>query len=258
MGMRNLQVMKLRVLLTAAVTALLCGCAAPESKKPWVAPQRVAWSDVATEPVESVENGYRIVQSDATEGLFPCALAVSRIAAETPRTNAGGSLAAPSTPHNEFLIWNTSFDNLPAVSEAFPVVERDLGEYPVEPQLILSAARAFHAGLSLIYAVNQLAPEKYEMLGVLHDTKTGKPIAVFHTVNETIIRPKNAKKAHNNVDAWEYEARALARLQFKSLALACFRELIAHDVPQRQEPPEGWTPNRPLAPMHWPPRYYGP
>jgi len=249
----------------------LCGsgCASSSRMKgPWTPTPKVDWSDLAAQPVGGVQNGFLILEESPSSGRFPCSMSVSRMAAEIPGEAGGATrasdaagapaLAVPATPHNEFLTWNTSFDNLPAISETFPVIERDLGEYAPEPGLLLSAANAFGAGLSLVYAVNAIAPTRYEILGVLHDTRTGLPIAVVHTVNESIERPQKHERAPNNTDAWEYEGRALARAQFKRLTVECIRDLIARDTPEKTAVPEGWTPDRPLAPAHWPPRPFQP
>ncbi|MCG3131332.1 MAG: hypothetical protein FLDDKLPJ_02122 [Phycisphaerae bacterium] len=240
------------------ITLALSGCASTPRETPWVAPPRVAWDDLTPSPVPVVRDGYRILDEAPTHGRFPCAMSVSRMASEVLDADQDGPLVVPATPHNEFLIWNNLFDNLPAVSEAFPVVERNLGERPADAALVLSAARAFHAGVSMIYAVNAVAQDRYEMLGVLHDAATGQPIAVLHAEGERAPRPEDYETTYNNVDAWDYEARALARRKFKKLAVACLRDLIANDVPQKTKAPEGWVPDRPLAPVHWPPRYFHP
>lgn len=234
-----------------------CATSAPARRKePWIPPPRVDWKQIATTQVAPVENGFRILDDNGTQGRFPCAMSVSRLAPDGNDPSDPRATTLPATPHNEFLIWNNMFDNLPAISEAFPIVERNLGEYPTDPALIVSAARAFHAGLSLVYAVNQPREDQFEMLGVVHDTETGKPIAVLHALTTSRPRPQGQHASHDNVDAWEHEARALARTQFKKAAVDCLRELIARDVPQKVDAPEGWKPEGPIAPVVWPPRYF--
>lgn len=236
------------------------GCATQSAsrKQLWKAPPRIEWHQLTTQPVSPVENDYRILDDAQTQGRFPCAMSVSRMAVSESEVPGAPALILPATPHNEFLIWNNMFDNLPAISEAFPVVERNLGEYPADPALIVSTARAFHAGLCLIYAANQPEENRFEMMGVVHDTDSGRPIAVIHASTMSRPRSRHEKKVRNNVDAWEREARALTRAEFRKKAVLCLRELIARDVPRKVDAPEGWRHEFPVPPIVWPPIYQHP
>lgn len=239
-------------LATAACLAL-AGCASKKDEV-WIPPPQVHWEDVSDVAVPPVRDEYVILESKSSEGRFPCSIAVSRIAIELDDKTGQRRRIVPITPHNEFLIWNSAFDDLWPVSEVFPIAQRALGGASVKSSLVVDVAHAFHARMSLIYGFNVVTPTQCEMLGVVHEAAGGKPIAVIHAGAVSIPRPEDDKPAKHNIDAWEYDARALVRTKFERLMVSCMRELIARDTPKQVDVPEGWTPVRPNCPMGWPPR----
>ncbi len=229
------------------------GCA-PKTVEVWAPPLQVRWDDVTSATITPAGDQYAILESNASEGRFPCSIAVSRIAIEADEEAGQRRRVVPVTPHNEFLIWNSSFDDLWLISEVFPIAQRALGGAAVEARLIVDAAYTFDARMSLIYGFNVVSPTRCEMLGVLHESSTGAPIAAIHASAESIPRLEKDKPAKHNLDAWEHEARALVRAKFEKLMIDCMRELIARDTAVQIDVPEGWTPIRPMYPLEWPPR----
>lgn len=267
----------------AAVAVCVGGCGASKKKQmeQWVPPPRVEEADVSVDPVPFAENAFIPLDVGRTEGRFPSTLSVSRVAAvesldpclsamheingaessETGRDSVpdAGSAAAldrarrldiPATPLNEFLVWNSAFDDLPAVVESFPVVSRDLLGYDPSAERVLQAAGDLGATLSLVYAVNIPAPHEYEMFGILYETATARPLAAIHTHQISLPAPEDRQRAENNVDAWSYEARALARCRFVKLVHDGLRDMIARDEPKQVEVPEGWI--RKTPPIAYP------
>jgi hypothetical protein len=156
-------------------------------------------------------------------------------------------------PRNEFLMWNSAFDDQMAVSEVFPVAPRDLGGAEVDPQQIVAATRALDAGIAMVYAVNELSETETEMFGTLYDTEAAEPIAAFHAQAESITPTEDSDNAPN---LWLVDSKALVRAKFERFAHACVRELILHDQPAPLETPTGWTPAGPIMPVEWPPRRF--
>ena len=245
----------------AAVTALVssAGCHAPKHEAPWTPKSRVEWSDITTRPVAGLNNEYRILTTQPTMGLFPANMAVTRVSLETEEER--GTTPRPklyADPRNEFLQWNTTFDDQMAVSEVFPIDQRDLGGGEADPIQILAAFRALHARIGMIYAVNELSETESEMFGALFDNASTEPIAVIHAEAVSVEPPKDDANKEEPKSLWETDSRALVRAKFAKLTHACVRELIRKDQPAVIEAPTGWTPAGPVRPVEWPPRHLHP
>lgn len=195
------------------------------------------------------EDGYQLLLSTSTSGLFPANLAVTRVAIAEEDEQSGSPMLF-ADPRNEFLQWNRAFDDQMAISEVFPIDQRDLGGGPAEPEQILAAFRALHARVGLIYAVNEPSPYQSEMYGALYDTHTGGVLASLHArAQSSPIEDKSVK-----LTPWETDSRALVRRKFEKYAYAAIYALIQQDQPTRVDPPAGWTPAGPIKPVEWPPR----
>jgi len=240
-------------LCAACAPALACGCAGKDVEA-WTPTQHVLWERVTDEPVPRVFNNFAILLPEATRGLFPTSIAVTRVAVE-PSSAHNGALRAQLVrePRNEFLMWNSTFDHQMAVSEVFPIEERDLGGGEVVPAQIIAANRALGAGLAMIYAVNEMSPVECEMIGGLHDTASGNLLAVFHARAESPVEEPEEDSAGN---PYETDATALARERFERVVRSCVYEIILQDEPAAVESPRGWTPAGTLAPAEWPPRRF--
>lgn len=238
---------------------MISGCSAPKKEEPvWTPKPHVEWSQIAASPAAEVRNGYRVTTGGRTKGLFPANMGVTRVSlepADEDREASGPHLYAD--PRNEFLQWNTAFDDQMAVSEVFPIAQRDLGGRDADPQQILAAFRGLHARLGLLYAVNELGESETEMFGALYDTQTAEPVAVIHAQAVSVEPSGDAeeKKDKSPPDLWKTDSRALVRSRFAKLVHGCIRELISNDEPALVEAPTGWTPAGPIRPVEWPPRH---
>lgn len=247
--------LSLTVIIAFAFTlAVGVGCAQKQAR-PWTPQPRVAWDHLSTTPVFFPENGFTLVSEEKSLGRFPAALAVSRVAV---RGDVGGgqkhSTYIPAKPKNEYLQWNAAFDDQMALSEVFPIANRDLGGGPAEPEQIVAACHALHARLALVYAVNELSPTEAEMIGVLYETDKAKPIATFHAFAKSL--PPGPEQKPGEVDPWTHDARALVRQRFERHVYECMRTLIRQDIPTTEEVPAGWMPAAPVRSVEWPPRQF--
>lgn len=239
-------------LLAIAVT----GCASSKEVDAWTPTPIAQWRHITVGVAPEVENGYRITIDDPIEGLFPASLGVTRVGLIAEEEDS--RIVRPrlvTDPRNEFLQWNASLDDQMAVSEVFPIAERDLGGGEAEPEQILAAFRALHATLSMVYAVNELSEDRTEIIAVLHENSTGRRIAAMHAMATSIPLPEDYDEK-DPVDLWKYDSRALARAELEKHLRACMRELIARNVPTKVDVPAGWKPEGPLRPVEWPPRFY--
>ena len=242
------------VLITLVVCAALVvpGCASKHvDEEVWIPDPKVHWHEIAACPVTEVHNEYVITLREPTKGLFPASLGVTRLAAEPmPDLPDAKKLHLSADPRNEFLVWNCAFDDLFALSESFPISQCDLGGYEATPEQILAALHALHAGLGLVYAVNEISEQEAEMIGVLYDARTPSLVACVHASARTIV----PEEGEEDPEPWRNDCRALVRAKFTRLVHACVRDLIARDQAVMTDPPPGWTPAGPIQPALWPPR----
>ena len=249
------------LVVVAALT--LTGCAEKKAQVCWSPAPRVAWSDVTETPAETPRDAYRILTDAPTQGLFPAAVGVTRIAvnvdgaptamADTIAIDSDSRLLLHRDPRNEFLRWNSSFDNQMAVSEVFPIAQRDLGGDQVAPRRINDAFHALDARVGLVYGVNELSACETEMFGAIYETATARPLALVHA-QAASVPPLNDADAD---DPWKHDSRALVRARFERLVHGCMRELIRNDEPAPVAPVEGWVPVGPIMPVEWPPKHFG-
>lgn len=243
------------VVSLAAICAPACPCGCAEKHiYVWTPKPGVHWEDIAGQPVPPLRNEYRILIPQPTKGLFPAAIGVTRVAvehADDEPLRRGRHLVRD--PRNELLRWNSAFDDQMAISEVFPVAQRNLAGGEAEPELILAAKRALNARLSLVYAMNEPSEIESEMIGALYDTESAKLVAAFHAQAVSVLPPEE-ERDKEPVDLWESDSKALVRAKFEHLVYACIRDLILHDEPAPIEAPSGWVPVGPIQPVEWPPR----
>ena len=231
------------------------GCASRRAPEVWSQHPQVHWEDLATYPVQPAHDGFVILTQERSRGRFPAAIGVSRVGIEVNATDSAQPREAYllPRPRNEFLAWNTAFDDQMAVSEVFPIWQRDLGGADAEPAQINAAFRALGARVGLVYAQNHISEDEAEMLGVLYDTNTGAPLASIHAQARS-LEGRDEEQVGDDPSLWDTDARARVRAQFVEHTYECLRALVARDDPQVEDIPEGWTPAEPQRLIVWPPR----
>ena len=204
-------------------------------------------------PIVPARQGYELAKTEATKGLFPASIGVTRVAYFEDTTHGGiPKLLLLRDPRNEFLRWNAAFDDQIPISEVFPIDQRDLAGGEAYPGLVLQVFRTLHAQIGFVYAVNELSEDETEMIGALYDVASGEPLASVHAQAVSMPPPDDNR---NPMDVWEMDSRALVRAAFAGHVYQCLRTLIARDQPAAQESPEGWIPEGPTWPVDWPPKF---
>lgn len=240
------------VLAASALSALGCSGARKRSQPEVFTPQpRVTWGELCPQSIAPPDEGYALLGEPGSVGRFPATVGVTRLAV---REKEGARVPVlPGRPKNEFLTWNRAFDELMAISNVFPVAQRDLGGGDARPMQILAAFRGLQAGLGIIYATNELSPTETEMIGVLYDSSTARPLAAIsaRAVSTAPADPDDI----DELDPWKHDSRALVRKRFVEHCFNCVRELIALDKPERVDVPAGWIPAGPARPVQWPSAY---
>lgn len=250
-GIRSFRTVVAGLFLAATVTG--CATTGARGERDWTPSPRVTWREVVPVTTPEVKDGFRLIKAAPTRGLFPASIGVTRVAYHTDSgAQAGSNLHLTRDPHNEFLQWNRTFDDQMAVSEVFPIDQRDLAGGEAEAELILAAFRALEARIGLIYAVNELAENETEMIGALYDVSGGEPLASIHASATSV--PVEERESGSE-DMWSTDSRALVRTAFAEHVYQCIRTLISRDQPAAVESPEGWTPAGPIMPVEWPPKF---
>jgi len=237
----------------------MSGCAT-KKPEPWVPAPYVHWRNVSPLPVAALDNSYRILVDRPTSGMFPANIAVTRVGLVP--LNGDPVTQVPiiyKDPRNEFLQWNSSFDDQMAVSEVFPVDQFDMGGGLAEPDRVVSAFHGLDADLGLIYAMNELAPNESEMIGALYDVGEARPVAYLHASASSVAFSTEDDDGcgaddSKDVDLWRTDSRALVRKKFEQILYACVYELIQSDEAEFVDVPHGWKRVRPERPAAWPPR----
>ena len=128
------------MLLPAVLAAwvVTVGCATEQVTR-WTPSPRVQWGDISPGDIGTVDQGYRLLLSERTEGLFPASLGVTRFAFVPSDSIDPFGPKLVADPQNEFLQWNYAFDDQMAVSEVFPIAQQNLGGANASPDQILRA-----------------------------------------------------------------------------------------------------------------------
>lgn len=232
------------------------GCSSSKKKEePWVPKPVVGWRQVAPAEIAPLDNLYRIVVPQPTRGLFPTSIAITRVGLTALEDDYEPLVPMVfKDPRNEFLQWNTSFDDQMAISEVFPIDQFTLGGGLAEPEQVVAAFAALRAGVGIIYAMNELGPNVSEMFGTIYDVPNARPIAYLHASAVSIEPPEDdSAESEEQPDLWETDSRALVRRKFETMLYACIFELIQSDEVEVIDVPEGWKRVMPERPVAWPP-----
>jgi len=248
-------VQTLRVLVTLIGVGLaVAGCASKERHPFFPTYPVVSWSALAAGQDVEVSDGYRLLVTEPTQGVFPASIGVARLAGRI--TNNGDALLLAMKPDVDFLSWNSRFDDFRSVSEVFPVNAMALDGADVEVSSILASARALRAGLLLVYTEEQNTPEQYDVRGMIYEVKTRRPLASLHASAyvQQPVEPDEHYSGDDPVhDLDRKDPRLIAIKSFEQHARACLLALMANDEPAETVAPEGWIPDRPIDPILWPP-----
>jgi len=243
------------MVVMAAGLLLATGCA--KSTRDMFCPTHpvVGWAELSGGQDVAVAEGYRLLVHEPTKGVFPTSVGVARIAA-TGEIGGVETLTLNTRPEVDFLDWNSCFDDLRPVSEAFPINIMGMNGDPVAVGTLLDNAHALRAGMVLAYSEEQPTLERYEIRGVLYQVSTKRALASIHAVSyvQKPVDPDERYSGSDPADNLErVDPREDARHTFEQDTRACLLALMAKDEPADTVKPEGWIPDRPIEPIIWPP-----
>lgn len=216
------------------VTLALLGCTAQQAAR---YERRIHLRELARD-IAAVSDGWRLLAQDATQGRFGCSLAIAKLAAAE---QAGVVKLVALTPAEEAYWTNAvcGVSELGALQFISPISVR-----PAEPgvETLCAAARSLEASLLLLYAPNRYGPNTAQVLGVIYDLKSGRPIASLHASASIRaeggeeVAPDRERGDQRQVDAYYQASRA-----FEQYLLACLNRLIANDSSPPTTQPHRWS-----------------
>ncbi len=240
--------MPVRCTLTAlALTPLaaLLGCADDRHMVRYEAP--VCLEDLAP-GLAIAENQFTLLADENTVDRFACAMAIAKYVPPFP--DDGGPLRFVPLAPAEQAWWTEQVRGVTAIRELVflrPTSTRAEGQ---SVAAVCAAAARLKATLVLIYAPGGLGPNSAQVVGVLYEAATRKPLATFHT-SATIHDEKGREQSPDGLpgDRREDDARYQAQRQFEQQVLACLRELIVRDQRPTTTQPHKWE--KPLIERWW-------
>jgi hypothetical protein len=243
----------------AAIITPMIGC---QAKVP-IACQRQLAPDLFTPGLQPAENSYRLLIEPQSKGVFPCTLAIARV---EPDESAAGDFLLAQAPTSEPALRLTVAEMSPAEqarwAEAFrgmlairdlrflgPLSLKDRGNGT--PGLLRSAAR-IDASFLLTYLVNRFGPNSAQVIGVLYDVGTARPVAVLHAYRQYLDEEgREIAVEAKPGDQRQIDAIYQATAQFEDLTVACMRELLRGDRPTEEKRPHRWRPRYPFWQPLW-------
>jgi len=194
------------------------------------------------------QNQFQLLADESTVGRFACALAIGKYVPPVP--DDGGPLRFVALTPAEQAWWTEQMRGVTAIRELVflrPISARPDGQ---SVAALCAAAARLQASLVLLYAPGGLGPNSAEVVGVLYEAATRKPLATFHTA---LAIPDEEGRQQNPSglpgDHREDDARYQAQRQFERQVLACLRELIVRDQPPATTQPHKWE--KPLIERWW-------
>lgn len=232
-------------ILALSMLLTLPGCA---SKAPRVYERQMQMRELAAD-VAPVDNAYRLDLVEATRGRFACSLAIAKL---VPANEAGSVNLVKMTPAEE-AYWVSAVCGLVELSDLQFLSPLSVVPDKPDTDTLCAAAAARNATLMLLYAPNRHGPNSAQVLGVLYDVATGRPLAALHASasfldeegQETSVDEETTDQRDN--DAYYQASRA-----YEQHLIGCLGQLIRNDSAAPTTQPHRWE--TPPAQRWWVPK----
>ncbi len=225
---------------------MLCfaGCRAP--LPPPACDARVDFT-VFGPDVPRTENGYRLVGDHPTQGRFPCTLAIARLERASGSTDA---FAVVDVSPFEQAHWVETFRGCRPIRDLCFLSARQvkLAGDPITG--LLTAARGIQAQLLLLHVPNHYAPHTVQVIGVVYEVASGRPLAALHAESDLPPLEEDEPLDELHGDHRAVDPRYQAARQFEQTALACVGAQVNLDHVPADKQPHRWLP---LYPYCWQP-----
>jgi len=210
------------------VLLAMIGACAEQPARPSVVivkknPVSPKWQGITTASVSGVRNTYVQVVSAPAERLFPASLAIARVRGDLKSPD--GPVIMASTPSRDLVDWMDLFDDVPMISEVFPVTFARGGKRPVRPTDVIEHAGEGGADLCLIYRETAHDEHEADVRGAIYATSNGQLLALVQAdATSPRYKKDNAPsppEGRRESDRRHLDARFIARERFLNNARAC-------------------------------------
>lgn len=216
--------------------AFATGCAA-RKEAPRVYERQIKLSELAAD-VPTPKNAFQLRDFERTTGRFACSLAIAKFTWD----ESSDSIKFRRTSKMEEAAWVEATRGLSELTDLQFLDPIDTVPNPPTLEFLCGAARDLNTALLLVYIPNRFGPNSAQVLGVLYDSFTGRPLASLHTNAEYLDEsgvespPDELKGDHRQSDAYYQACRAYERLLVR-----CLGALIDQDAPSTETQPHRWT-----------------
>ncbi len=231
-------------MLPLVITIVLLGCA-PDA--PRVYERQLQMRELAAD-VAPVDNTYRLDVIDDTQGRFACSLAIAKLVP----SEADAVNLVKMTPAEEAR-WVNAFCGFTELRDL-----QFLSPLSVIPEApgtgsLRAAAAAREASLMLLYAPNRYGPNSAQVLGVLYDVPSGRPLAALHASAKYLDQDGEEVSVDRETgDLRDHDAAYQASRAYEQHLVHCLGEMIRHDSAAPTTQPHRWE--TPPAQRWWLPR----
>ncbi len=197
-----------------------------------------------------VDNTHLLLSREPTVGRFTCSLAIARF--DSRGETFHPQLELSDIPPAEQAHWVEAFRGVSDIREMVFLSRISSQNGRRDPESLCAVARRFGAPLLLIYTPNRHGPNTAQVLGVLYDVATTRPIATLHAGARFVDdNGRETAPEHIRGDRRDWDARYQAARAFEKHAQACLTELVLLDSPPPTTQPHEWQ-------KPWPERWWVP
>jgi len=242
-----------QALFTTALSAfglLFSGCQKPEPPPVAYIGPTLASSDLGVEQPISEKTGFIVLEEESSQGRFPGALAIARLAAPqgflTPDNNnlSQKHWSIGTIKWEEAMGWNYLGNQIPDLREIIVLDQYTTVGSNGNLKLIVDAARRLDASLCLVYGPSPAEPAYAGLWGVILDTKTSAKVAFVQAQAGPIdYEPPHADRREE--DMRHRDPNYLVVRKFQHEVRNCILANLARDQKLTTTQPSPWQTEEP-------------
>lgn len=235
--------------ILAALAMLPAGCAqkhaAPVAHEP-----RLTMDHLAPN-LPAAADAFVLLANEESTGRFASALAIAKLIPDLEHESP--ALTLVELKPMEQALWAEQMRGVRLIREVLYITPRIMKPVEPTPENLCAQAERLGASLLLTYAPNGLGPNSAQVLGVLYDTASRRPLATLHAGAE-FLDEKGVETSLDKQrgDLRDRDARYQSQRAFERHALACLNVLMHQDQPPTSTQPHKW--HQPLAERWWLPK----
>lgn len=233
--------------LVAALGMLLIAGCSDHKVPPAYSGQTLTTAEVASGVSSAPLDGFQIIESQASQGRFPGAIAVVPLQWQdtfrVPEDARKAGWRIGQLREQEGGHWISLFNTMPQVREVQVLDQHAVAWPEAQVSEMVSSAGRLGNTLCLVYGPSEADPDFAAFSGVLFDTHSGQPVATLGaSAGPTDMEPQPPGRPHN--DRRHEDVNEIAARKFEWQFRRCVDALIRRDQPAtpRMNPYEGYQP----------------